>query len=279
MENTAEIIQENTQLKEIISAKNHYIKTLEEFIRSLKQKHFGASSEKIEAIQPDFFVEVEDELPEASPAAEESSVTIAEHQRKKQRLSIPADLPRIDIIHDLPEDQKTCPHDGAALKNIGFESHEQLEIIPAKIQVLHHKRLKYACPCCASYLVTADKPAQPIEKSIASPSLLAYIATQKYVDGLPLYRQIEIFKRIGIEMDRGTLATWMVKCGDLVQPLINLIHEKMLDQLFLYMDETRVQVLNEPGRTAEAQSFMWVLRSIISLRAYTERESCARITA
>ncbi len=62
-------------------------------------------------------------------------------------------------------------------------------------------------------------------------------------------------------MDRSTLATWMVKCGQLVQPLINLIHEKMLEQSLLHMDETRVQVLNEPGRAAQAQSFMWVLRS------------------
>jgi transposase len=275
MINTPELLHENHQLKEILSEKNllleeknkviesktQRIHLLEEFIRSLKQKHFGASSEKLEAIQPDLFSEAEDEATtEAVDVTENTtSVTVAEHQRKKQRQSIPADLPRIDIIHDLSEDQKVCPHDGTALKNIGFESHEQLEIIPAKIQVLHHKRLKYACPCCSSYLITADKPAQPIEKSIASPSLLAYIATQKYVDGLPLYRQIEIFKRIGIEIDRGTLATWMVKSGQLVQPLINLIHEKMLEQYLLHMDETRVQVLNEPGRAAETQSFMWVL--------------------
>lgn len=91
--------------------------------------------------------------------------------------------------------------------------------------------------------------------------MLAYIATQKYVDGLPLYRQVEIFKRIGIEMDRGTLASWMVKCGQLVQPLINLIHENILAQPFFHMDETQVQVLNEPNKTAQSNSYMWVLRS------------------
>ncbi|MES2824202.1 MAG: IS66 family transposase [Pseudomonadota bacterium] len=270
MENTAEILQENTQLKEILSEKDSIIQRktqriqlLEEFIRSLQQKQFGASSEKLAAVQPDLFVEAEDEVAAEAVdlVADDQGITIAAHQRKKQRLSIPAELPRVDIIHDLPENQKVCPHDGTTLKLMGHESHEQLEIIPAKIQVLHHKRLKYACPCCSSYLVTANKPAQPIEKSIASPALLAYVTTQKYVDGLPLYRQTEIFKRIGIDMDRSTLATWMVKCGQLVQPLINLIHEKMLEQSLLHMDETRVQVLNEPGRAAQAQSFMWVLRS------------------
>jgi transposase len=272
MQNTHDIIQENIKLKEIISEnkkvisdKNNRIQLLEDYIRSLNQKQFGSSSEKLEAIQADLFVEAEEDEDASANAeiesTEEATVTVAAHQRKQHRVSIPADLPRVEIIHDLPEDQKVCPHDGSALKPIGFESHEQLDVIPAKIQVLHHKRLKYACPCCEGFLITASKPAQPIEKSIASPGLLASVATQKYVDALPLYRQTDIFKRIGIELDRTTLANWMIRCGQLVQPLINLIHEKMLDQTILHADETRVQVLNEPGRAAETQSFMWVLRS------------------
>ncbi len=83
------------------------------------------------------------------------------------------------------------------------------------------------------------------------------------MDALPLYRQVEIFKRIGVEMDRSTLASWMVKCGQLVQPLINIIHEKILGQDFLHMDETQVQVLSEPNKTAQSNSYMWVLRSTL----------------
>lgn len=272
MQKIHDIIQENIKLKEIISEnnkiisdKNNRIQLLEDYIRSLNQKQFGSSSEKLEAIQADFFVEAEeDENTSANnevESTEEASITVAAHQRKQHRVSIPADLPRVEIIHDLPDDQKVCPHDGSVLKPIGFESHEQLDVIPAKIQVLHHKRVKYACPCCESYLLTATKPAQPIEKSIASPGLLASVAVQKYQDALPLYRQTEIFKRINIELDRTTLANWMIACGKLIQPLINLIHERMLEQNILHADETRVQVLNEPGRAAETQSFMWVLRS------------------
>lgn len=140
-------------------------------------------------------------------------------------------------------DQKCCPHDGTELKPIGFESHEQLDIIPASVRVLHHKRLKYACPCCKKHIITASKPAQPIEKSIASPGLLAHIAIQKYADALPLYRQGEIFKRIGVELDTTTLANWMIRCGTLVQPLINLLHERTLEQPVLHADEAQVQVL------------------------------------
>jgi transposase len=111
-------------------------------------------------------------------------------------------------------------------------------------------------------VVTAGKPKQPIEKSMASPRLLATIATRKYVDGLPLYRQAATFARMGLELDRTTQANWMMKCGGLIQPLINLIHEHMLEQSVLHMDETRVQVLDEPGRKPQSQSHMWVLRSV-----------------
>lgn len=266
MQTIVDIEQENILLRKTIADKDHHIKILEEYILSLKQKQFGSSSEKLSPTQAELFDEADDDAAgiEADNVTAIDTVEIPAHTRStKRRVSIPADIPRVDIIHDLPDDQKVCPHDGATLKRIGSETQVQLDIIPAKIQALNHIRYKYACPCCEKHLVTATKPAQPIEKSIASPGLLAYITTQKYVDALPLYRQVEIFKRIGIEMDRSTLASWMVKCGQLVQPLINLIHEKILEQDFLHMDETQVQVLNEPNKTAQSNSYMWVLRSTL----------------
>lgn len=272
--------QENIDLQKIVAdkddiisrqekslhAKEKRIRILEEYILSLQQKQFGSSSEKQDVIQAELvFTDAEDnaegETPEQVDAFSDAPIVVAEHKRQKKRTSIPADLPRIDIIHDLPADQKNCPHDGTALKQIGFESHEQLDIIPASVRVLHHKRLKYACPCCEKHIVTASKPAQPIEKSIASPGLLAHIAIQKYADALPLYRQGEIFKRIGVELDTTTLANWMIRCGALVQPLINLLHEKILEQSVLHADETRVQVLNEIDKAPQSNSYMWVLRS------------------
>jgi transposase len=263
-----EILLENESLKEIIQHKNSRIKVLEDYIKALKQKQFGASSEKQDIIQAEMVFTEAESIAEGDASANDETVegeatTVAEHKRKKKRASIPKELPRVDVVHDLPDTEKFCPHDGAALKQIGSETHDQLDIIPATIQVLHHIRLKYACPCCEQHLITAQKPAQPIEKSIASPGLLAFIATQKYVDALPLYRQVKSFKRIGIELDRSTLADWMQKCGLLLQSLINLIHEKVLEQKYLHMDETIVQVLNEPNRAAESQSYMWVLRSTL----------------
>jgi transposase len=250
------------QQKQQLAKKDNYIEQLEEFIRNLRQKQFGASSEQQSTLQQSLF----DETETVEADTEESeSIAVAAHTRvAKKSARIPPNLPREEIVHDLAEADKVCPHDGAVLKCIGAETSEQLDIIPAQIKALHHKRLKYACPCCEQYVVTAPKPKQPIEKSLAAPGLLAYVATQKYVDALPLYRQTEIFKRNGVELDRTTLANWMVACGQLIRPLINLIHEKMLEQSVLHMDETRVQVLNEPGRSPQSQSYMWVLRSTIN---------------
>lgn len=104
-------------------------------------------------------------------------------------------------------------------------------------------------------------PKQPIPKSIAGPGLLAYITTAKYQDALPLYRQENAFKRLGVALSRQTMANWMVKTAELCQPLYNLMQDHLLDSGYLHMDETRVQVLNEVGKTPERQSYMWVRKT------------------
>jgi len=126
------------------------------------------------------------------------------------------------------------------------------------VRVLHHVRAKYRCPCCREHLVSAPMPAQPIPKSQASAGLLAYVATAKYVDALPLYRQAKQFERIECQLPRQTLARWMVRCGnELVVPLINLLREQLLEAPYIHMDETTVQVLDEPGRAAQDTSWLW----------------------
>ncbi|TVZ39053.1 transposase [Alteromonadaceae bacterium 2753L.S.0a.02] len=260
MNDTAALQQEVILLREQLASRDEQITVLNEKIKYLLNKRFAPSSEKSSPDQMGLFNEAEEALVDEAEHTEPETTTVKSHTRsRKPRISIPDSLPREDIIHDLPESEKVCPHDGSALKNIGSEDHEQLEIIPAKIQVIRHKRLKYACPCCDNHIVTARKPKQAIEKSIASASLLAYIATQKYADALPLYRQREMFKRIGIELDRTNMANWMVKCGELVQPLINLLADHLHSQPCLHVDETTLQVLDEPGKTAQSKSYMWVI--------------------
>jgi transposase len=164
----------------------------------------------------------------------------------------------VEILHDLTDEEKVCSEDGTALERIGEEVSEQLEFIPARFRVLRHVRPKYACPTCRTGIHTAPVPPQPIPKSLASPTLLAHVAVSKYADGLPLYRQEGMFRRLGIDLPRASLANWMVKTGELVQPLVNLLREDLLASGFVQCDETRYQVLKEPGKPATSQSYVWV---------------------
>jgi len=133
-----------------------------------------------------------------------------------------------------------------------------LDVVPMQIQVIRHIRKQYACDCCEGDIKLAPKPKQAIEKSQASSGLLAYVAVSKYADSLPLYRQSQIFKRLDIELNRSTLASWMIRCGELVQPLMNRLEEQLLTANYLHMDETPVQVLNEAGKRAQSKSYMWI---------------------
>jgi transposase len=190
---------------------------------------------------------------------EQTPVAVAPHTRAKRgRRPLPEWLERVEVVHELADEDKRCPHDGTALERIGEESSEQLDVIPARVQVIRHVRAKYACPACREHVRTAPVPPAPIPKSIASPGLLAHVAVSKYVDALPLYRQERIWQRLGAEIPRATLAHWMVKCGQLVQPLINLLRDELLALDYIHSDETPVQVLKEPGKSAQSKSFMWV---------------------
>ena len=233
-------------------------------LRLLLSQRFAAKSERVEGEGPQLGLFDEAEV-EATTAADEDTVvvtTVAGHTRARgHRRPLPAHLPREAVVHDLAEADKTCPHDGTRLEVMGEETSEQLDIIPAQIRVLHHRRLKYACPCCHQHVVTAALPPQPIPKSQASAGLLASVVTAKYADAQPLYRQSTQFERIGFEASRQTLARWMVRCGELVQPLINLLRDRLQESAYICMDETTVQVLKEPGRIAQSTSYLWVQQS------------------
>lgn len=169
---------------------------------------------------------------------------------------LPANLPRVEVIHELPVHELTCAC-SACKQVIGEETSEQLEIIPMQVRVLRHIRKTYAKACKASPL-TADKPAQLIEKSLASPSVLAMLLTTKYADGIPLYCFEKMLSRHGVDIPRQTLARWVIQSGEQLQPLLNLMRDKLLEHPVLHCDETRLQVLHEPGRDPTAQSWMRV---------------------
>jgi transposase len=235
------------------------LQALQEQFNLLIAKRFGRSSEKRSADQLWLFNEAEATAP-CDPEPE-AVISVPAHRRVRPgRKPLPAALPRIEVIHELPAEERICTHDGEALVEIGEEISEQLDIVPAQVRVLRHVRKKYACPHCQLGVKTAPLPPQPLPKTMASPGLLAHIAVAKYQDALPLHRQEHILKRIGLDLPRATLAAWMIKLGIWIQPLINLLQDVLLGYDVLQMDETTLQVLKEPAKLPQSNSYLWVRR-------------------
>jgi transposase len=260
--------QELTTQAQTVSEYSEEVSRLREYIRLLKSQRFGPSSERTVPGQLGLFNEAEtlsDQQGGDGESPEEDDVTleVPAHTRRKRggRRPLPEFLPREEILHDLPEDQKVCANDPShKLREIGREKLEQLVFIPATAKVLVHIRPKYACPCCKDGVKTASMPPQPIPKSLATPSLLAQVATSKYVDALPLYRQEKIFQRIGVDLSRATLASWMIRMGELVEPLLDRMLEEIRQYDYVQVDETPFQVLKENGKRATTESYLWAVR-------------------
>jgi transposase len=176
---------------------------------------------------------------------------------KRGRKPLPPHFVREDVIHDLPDSDKICVC-GCQLSNSGEETSEQLELVPARLIVLRHVRLKYACKACTDGVKTAPMPKQPIPKGIPTAGLLAHVAVAKFDDHLPLYRQSEIWDRLGVHLPRSTLSTWILKMGDLLQPMLPLLQHHVTQSGYVNADETTTQVLKEPGRVPTSTSYMWV---------------------
>jgi transposase len=248
--------------QEVKEAYETHIVDLKEQIKLLRDRIFGRKSEQtIEPNTPQLalFNEPESEPMPVVDDAEEEEV-VAPTKRRGKRKPLSADLPRIEVTHELPEHELTCAC-GCRKHVIGEETSEQLEIVPMQIRVLKHIRKVYGCRGCETAPVTADKPAQLIEKSMASPSVLAMLLTTKYVDGLPLHRFESVLGRHGVDIPRQTLARWVIQCSEHFQPLLNLMRDRLLESPVIHCDETRVQVLKEPDRDPTSQSWMWVQAS------------------
>jgi transposase len=235
---------------------------LKEQLNRFKRQLFCASSE-VDALQRDlFFNEAESLGAQAAPSTEETdeeSIDVPGHKRARRgRKPLDPGLPRELVRHELPEGERVCPHDGAALREIGVEVSEQLDIIPQQVRVIRHERVKYACPCCDGGIRLAARPAQVIPRGLFTESALAWIASAKYLDALPLYRQAALLGRFGgTDISRNTLAGSIVRIGQAVQPVVNLLRDELLDSPLVFGDETELQVLKEAGRSARARSYLW----------------------
>ncbi|MCU0922912.1 MAG: IS66 family transposase [Burkholderiaceae bacterium] len=238
----------------------------QERLAAYRRELFAATSEARGRDQMGLFNEAEALAPEADarPAQEdEPAIGVAAHQRKGKRGRKPIDpnVPRTVLRHELPEAERFCAHDGHALVEIGVLVSEQIEVIPEQIHVLQHQRVKYACPCCELGIQVTPAPARIIPRGLFTESALAWMATGKYQFGLPLYRQAGLLRRFGGDISANTIAASMVRVGLAAQPVINLMRDALFDAALILCDETTLQVLKEPGRKPQTQSYVWAQMS------------------
>ena len=260
----AALLVENSELRARIEAREQRIRLLEEALRILKANTYGPSRERLSAAagQVELFNEIEAtlEVAEAVGIEPELKATPLRDEKpaggKPGRTKLASHLPRVEIRHELPVADRQCAC-GSGLVEIGADISEQLDYVPAKVQVLRHVRVKYACPGCEQCVKSAPLPEHILPKTNAAPGLLAHLVTSKYVDSLPLYRQEAMFERYGARLPRATQAAWMIGLTIPLQPLINLMDERLRASGYVRIDETRVQVLNS-DKAPSALHWMWV---------------------
>ena len=247
------------------------IDALTETIQLLQRRSFGRKSEQTPVPgQRELFAQAAgtEEVRVLSPQEAASyRIPVRSHARRARggRKPLPRDLPEVDVVHDIAEGDKVCGC-GATLSRIGEEELRQLGVIAPQFYVVRHVRPKYACRACggektpAPVVRIAPAPKQLIPKSIVTPELLAWVLTGKWVDGLPFYRLEKMLRRYGVEISRETLCFWMQQGARRLLPLVGLLREAILRGEVVQADETPVQVLREPGRSATTKSYLWAFR-------------------
>lgn len=263
--------QEKQQYQDVVRARDEHIEQLLDYIHLLRQKQFGAKTDRLSKDQLSLFDEAELEAliseleAELADAQQEVKAPKAASPAKQtpKRKPLPAHLTRVERIIDLDDEQKTALGEGWRL--IGHETAEQLAVIPRQYYVVVTKRAKYApandqVPGADQGPRVAARPPQILPKALGHSSLIAQVVTHKFIDGLPLYRQEAIFAREGIALSRQTMSGWMLALADPLAPLMAEFRRELLGGPVVQIDETPLQVLREPDREAAQQSYMWVYR-------------------
>jgi transposase len=261
--------------------KERKLRQLQHWLEQLLRARYGPRRERVSENQLFLFaVALVSAGREAPPqAGSEAGSPATEDRRGKRkghgRGALPKSLQRQRVVHDLAEDQRQCPQCQGALQRIGEEVSERLEYVPASLVVIQEACQKYACPKGCT-VVTAEKPAAPIEKGLPGPGLLAHVAVSKYGDHLPLHRQEEIFRRQGVDLPRQTMCDWMRAGADLVSPLYELMKQQVLGSKALQTDDTPVPVLDPQlprTRTGRLWTYVGDARHPYTVYDYTPTRS------
>jgi transposase len=261
--------QQNKKLEQQITELSAKLKWYEEQFRLVQHKRFGASSEKTHPDQLELSLFNEAEVL-ATPPGEEPPMEKVTYERRKRagkREEDLSDLPVETVVYQLEEGEQTCACCGGSLHEMTTETRSEIAIVPPQVKVVRHVRQVYACRHCERHelqtpIITAPMPKPVYPGSLASPSILAHVLCQKYVESLPLYRQEQQFARLGYTLSRQTMANWMIYGAETwLSPLYDAMKAYLLRQDVLHADETTLQVLREPGKSAEATSYLWLYRT------------------
>lgn len=246
----------------------------------LTKKLFGSSSEKgIGQIpgQMDLFNEVEAsadpslEEEDAKDATEENQEEVSKKGPRKKRSTdkerykgVPVEKRYLEPSEGTP----VCEECGSLMEKIGEEFvRRELRITPARAKVIEYYSVNYACKQCmddaVSLTIVKGKDGKAhMMYGMASASTVAWIIYQKYCNGMPLYRIEQDLGNLGVKIGRATLSNWVIKNGTaFFTPMYEFFHRRLLERGFAMADETPVQILHEPGRRAQTQSYMWLFRS------------------
>ena len=250
------------------------VDVLMEALRLARHKQFGTSSEKSEEtlMEQLSFLFNEAEVFSAADKEEAENVTVvAAHKRHKKHEytldNIPEGIETKQVEHRLEGADLICPQCGDTMTEIGKEVVRTLEIIPARMVVREDVYYTYACQNCNKEDIETPVVKAPREKNIipgsfATPEAIAHIMTQKFVMGSPLYRQEQEINRKGIKLSRQTMSNWILKATeDYLIPVYEQLHKELLKRDVLHADETTLQVLHEPGKKPQYDSYMWLYRT------------------
>lgn len=270
-ENKTEYIK---KLEDTYKSQEAQIKLLEnktawmmEQITLSNHKQFGASSEKSQYDQLCLFNEAEKEADDRIAEPELEEIKFKRKKRIGKKAEMLSDLPVEVIEYFLPKEEQFCPECGTLMHIMGKNIRKELKLIPAQVKVVEHVQYVFSCRYCEKYSygtpIVKSAVSEPVIKgSIASPSTVAYIMSQKYVNAIPLYRQEKEFERLGIEISRQTMANWVIRCANnWFEPLYSAMREILINREVIHADETVLQVLNEPGKKPQSNSYMWLYRT------------------
>jgi len=258
--------QTNDQLSEEVQRLKAEVQFLKEQLGLAKHRLFAPKTEASPPGQEALLFNEAEVCAAEVPEPVSETITYTRRKFVGQRELNLSGLPLEEIVYALPEAEQVCPQCQGPLHEMGADVRQEIKIIPAVVKLVRHICTKYACRHCHNNeiktpILTAPMPISAFPNSLASPTAVAHIMTSKFVEGCPLYRQEQSWQRLGFSLSRQSMANWMLTGADWLHKIYARMQVHLLGRDIVHADETTLQVLKEPGRAAQTQSYLWLYRS------------------